>query len=383
MTGQENFQALTLAEKAPPTQLEKQIKVFRDDQFVRRLLDAIPSLLAVLNSHRQIIYANRSLIDMLEGDGETSLLGQRPGDVFECVHVFDSDDGCGSGDLCQSCGALVAILSGEKRIEECRMTRLRESRMQAHELQVTTTPFEYADEIFTIFSIEDKSAEHRRQMLERIFFHDIMNIVGSIKGFAELLELREQEDKEKIYLQIREAAEQVIGEVETQRVLSDAEHGRLELRQEFCSSTDVLQRVDRLYDQHKTKVMRHVSLSDNIENHYLTTDQSLLMRILGNMVVNALEAISPEETVTLSCRLEKKEVVFSVHNPGEIPVAVKPEIFRRTYSTKGPGRGLGTYSMRLLSHLLQGEVLFTSDAELGTTFYLRLPQNLKHEDGIK
>jgi signal transduction histidine kinase len=380
MTVQANSQIVDLAKKAPRDKLEEQIQVFRDDQFVRRLLDAIPSLLAVLNSHRQIIYANRSLIDMLEVDGESSLLGQRPGDVFECVHVFDSADGCGSGELCQSCGALVAILSGEKRIEECRMTRLRESRIQAHELQVTTTPFEYAGETFTIFSIEDKSAEHRRQMLERIFFHDIMNIVGSIKGFAELLELHEQEDKEKLYLQIREAAEQVIGEVETQRVLSDAEHGRLELKREFCSATDILQRVVRLYDQHKTKVLRHLNISENSENHYLVTDQSLLMRILGNMVVNALEAISPGETVSLSCRLENKEVVFSVHNPGEIPAAVKPEIFRRTYSTKGAGRGLGTYSMRLLSHFLQGEVLFTSDAELGTTFYLRLAQNLEYGD---
>ena len=383
MTVQAKSQIEDLAKKTPRDKLEEQIQVFRDDQFVRRLLDAIPSLLAVLNSHRQIIYANRSLIDMLELDGESSLLGQRPGDVFDCVHVFDSADGCGSSDLCQSCGALVAILAGEKRVEECRMTRLRESRIQAHELQVTATPFVYADETFTIFSIEDKSAEHRRQMLERIFFHDIMNIVGSIKGFAELLELHEQEDKEKIYLQIREAAEQVIGEVETQRVLSDAEHGRLELKQEFCSSTDILNRVVRIYDQHKAKVLRHVRISENSENHYLLTDQSLLLRILGNMVVNALEAISSDETVTLACRLEKKDVVFSVHNPGEIPGTVKPEIFRRTYSTKGPGRGLGTYSMRLLSHFLQSEVLFTSDAERGTIFYLRLPQMREHGDDIE
>ncbi len=93
------------------------------------------------------------------------------------------------------------------------------------------------------------------------------------------------------------------------------------------------------------------------------------------MVVNALEAADTRQTVTLDCRLKGREVVFSVSNPGLIPEEVRPEIFRRTYSTKGPGRGLGTYSMRLLSSLLQGEVSFV--CEKGeTTFFLSLPQKL-------
>ena len=179
-------------EKAAPEILERQIQVFRDDKFVRQMLDAIPSLLAVLNANRQIIYANTSLIEMLEFEHEDSLLGMRPGDVFDCVHVFDAEDGCGTGDYCRSCGALMAIIANEKKTEECRLTRLRESSIQAHELEVTTTPFSYENETFTIFSVVDKSDEHRRQMLERIFFHDIMNVVGSIKGFTELLEMQER-----------------------------------------------------------------------------------------------------------------------------------------------------------------------------------------------
>ena len=362
-------------EKAAPEILERQIQVFRDDKFVRQMLDAIPSLLAVLNANRQIIYANTSLIEMLEFEHEDSLLGMRPGDVFDCVHVFDAEDGCGTGDYCRSCGALMAIIANEKKTEECRLTRLRESSIQAHELEVTTTPFSYENETFTIFSVVDKSDEHRRQMLERIFFHDIMNVVGSIKGFTELLEMQDSHDVDKVYRQIREAAEQVIGEVEAQRMLSDAERGRLELKQELCSSEDILQRLVRLYEKHKVSTLRGLEISGAAENHYLLTDQSLVLRILGNMVVNALEAANARQTVTLDCRLKGKEVVFSVNNPGMIPDEVRPEIFRRTYSTKGRGRGLGTYSMRLLTSFLQGEVSFVC-RDGNTTFFLRLAQKL-------
>ncbi len=365
------------AAKAPPELLDRQIRVFRDDRFVREMLDAIPSLLAVLNGHRQIIYANRSLIEMLEFDDDEALLGLRPGDVFDCAHVFDAADGCGTGEICRSCGALVAITAGEKRVEECRMTRLRESTIQAHELEVTATPFVHAGETFTIFSVVDRSSEHRRQMLERIFFHDIMNVVGSIKGFAELLEMQEYDDHEKLYLQIREAAEQVIGEVEAQRMLSDAEQGRLELKQELCSSLDVLNRLSRLYEKHRASAQRGLQVCATAENCYLVTDHSLLLRILGNMIVNALEAIEAGETVTLDCRAQSGRVVFSVRNPGVIPDAVRPEIFRRTYSTKGPGRGLGTYSMRLLSGYLGGDVEFASTPDKGTVFSLCLAPKLK------
>jgi len=365
------------AEKASADKLAHQVQVFRDDRFVRQMLDAIPSLLAVLNAHRQIIYANRSLIEMLEFDEEEELLGLRPGDVFDCVHVFDAENGCGTGAFCRSCGALTAIISRDKRVAECRMTRLRDSLIQAHELEVTSTPFAFAGDTFTIFSIIDKSAEHRRQMLERIFFHDIMNVVGSIKGFAELLEHEELDDRQKVYQQIREAAEQVIGEVEAQRDLSDAEHGRLEIKQEYCASLDILQRVVRLYERHKTAAQRQIVIDAAAVNEYLVTDQNLLLRILGNMVVNALEAIAAGGTVTLNCQAKEGEILFSVHNPGVIPAAIKPEIFRRTYSTKGTGRGLGTYSMRLLSGFLRGDVAFASDDKEGTAFSFRVPQNLE------
>lgn len=376
MAGKMLVNTTVTAGKAEPELLDKQIRAFRDDRFVRKMLDAMPSLLAVLNAHRQIIYANTSLIEMLEAEDEDGLLGLRPGDVFDCVHVYDSDDGCGAGELCRSCGALAAIAAGERRVEVCRMTRLRESLIQAHELQVTATPFDFGDETYTIFSVEDKSADHRRQMLERIFFHDIMNVVGSIRGFSELLEMNEIQDPGKLYQQIREAAEQVISEVEAQRMLSDAEHGRLELKQEISSSLDVLQRLVRLYEKNEASKLRRIKIAETAANLYFLTDQGLLLRILGNMVMNALEAIETRQTVTLDCREKEGNVCFSVHNPGLIPQRVQPEIFRRTYSTKGPGRGLGTYSMRLLSNLLDSDVDFTSTTEHGTIFSLCLPTKI-------
>ena len=68
-------------------------------------------------------------------------------------------------------------------------------------------------------------------------------------------------------------------------------------------------------------------------------------------------------------------VRFTVRNEGVIPPMVQEHIFQRSFSTKAQyGRGLGTYSMKLLGErYLGGKVSFVSNAECGTVFSLELP----------
>jgi signal transduction histidine kinase len=109
------------------------------------------------------------------------------------------------------------------------------------------------------------------------------------------------------------------------------------------------------------------------------TDSALVARILVNMVTNALEATPAGGEVRLSCRLQPWEAGFAcayrVQNGAVMPAEVAARVFDRSFSTKaGQGRGLGTYSMKLLGErYLGGEVSFTSEEATGTVFTLRLP----------
>jgi signal transduction histidine kinase len=100
----------------------------------------------------------------------------------------------------------------------------------------------------------------------------------------------------------------------------------------------------------------------------------LIKRVIGNLVKNAVEAVEAGQTVTLGCLEEEGRLCFSVHNQGEIPRDVQLQIFNRSFSTKGAGRGLGTYSVKLLvERYLQGRVEFTSSPAAGTEFRVILP----------
>jgi sensor histidine kinase regulating citrate/malate metabolism len=63
-----------------------------------------------------------------------------------------------------------------------------------------------------------------------------------------------------------------------------------------------------------------------------------------------------------------------------MPSEVQLQVFQRSFSTKGAGRGLGTYSMKLISErYLQGCVSFVSTAPDGTVFSADYPRILDPE----
>jgi C4-dicarboxylate-specific signal transduction histidine kinase len=106
----------------------------------------------------------------------------------------------------------------------------------------------------------------------------------------------------------------------------------------------------------------------------LHTDSTILKRVVINMLKNALEASNGEETICAGCHHRGDRAVVWVRNRGVIPEAVQFQLFQRFFSTKGKGRGIGTYSMKLLTErYLGGEVAFSSDTQKGTEFRALLP----------
>lgn len=104
------------------------------------------------------------------------------------------------------------------------------------------------------------------------------------------------------------------------------------------------------------------------------SDKAVLMRVLENMIKNAIEACPSGKTVKVGTYIKNKQINFHIHNPNFIPKKIQLQIFQRSFSTKSPDRGLGTYSMKLLSERhLKGKVSFISTKKSGTIFTASYP----------
>ena len=92
------------------------------------------------------------------------------------------------------------------------------------------------------------------------------------------------------------------------------------------------------------------------------------------MLENALEASRKGDDIGFTLVKTKGECIFGIHNAQFIEDKYAKRVFQRNFSTKsGPGRGLGTYSMKYLAEkILGGKVFFTTNEENGTTFCLSL-----------
>lgn len=287
------------AERAPQNEIVNQAAAFGRHTVTVQLLDAIPDAFLILDQHRQAVFANQTLLDMLGVAGIEDVLGLRPGEMLGCVHASKTPGGCGTTEFCRNCGAVAAILSGLKGkcdVQECWITQKDGT---ALDLRVWSTPFQFEQTQYTVFAVKDIGDEKRRRALERVFFHDVLNTATIISGYVQLLEAN-PEDAEMVAAEMTHIVERLVGEINTQRDLTAAENGELDVHFSMIDPLMFLQGIQQQYERHPVAVDRHIVINTQQAGVMLYTDRILLERVIGNMVKNALEASSPGGTVTLS-----------------------------------------------------------------------------------
>ncbi len=338
--------------------------------------DSIPDPLIITNRWRQIVYANTAFRDAARQAIE-SMLGKRPGEALGCVHAHTSREGCGHAPACRFCAAVQTLLAsqvtGGPVTQECRIS-VEQPGPAAFDFRVTATPLEAGGEQFTTVVMRDISAEKRREVLERLFFHDVLNTALGLQGLSAMVcDPTAPPDRRAEYGSLFcHMMDTLIAEIEDQRRLMLAERGELAPDIRTVNAADVVRDVELLYENYASAPGRMLRVGP-VAEVTLETDALLLRRVLGNLVKNALEATPPAGRVGFWSEASEGAVIFSVQNPGVMEDEVRHQIFQRSFSTKGEGRGIGLYSVRLLGErYLGGQVSFESAEPAGTIFQFKL-----------
>lgn len=334
-------------------------------------------IFCILDENRQIVYTNDILLKTLEFENIKQILGKRFGEAVNCRYSFEEKEGCGTSEHCRYCGAANTIMTcqqtGLKTTGECRIRRIVDGIENFLDVEVTATPFNYEDNTYTIFSLIDITDRKRRSFIERIFFHDVMNVAAGLQGFFEIFDSLEEEEKKNFIKMGASLSQQIIDEIIAQRLITQAENHELVVNYQLIDSLPFIHQIAldlQLLEVAKGKNI--VVSSDSIDASF-ESDPVLLHRVLNNMVKNALEASTAGQTVTIAANKIDQKLKFSVHNPKFMPRDIEMQVFMRSFSTKGTQRGLGTYSMKILGEQhLRGTVNFTTSESEGTTFFIIL-----------
>jgi len=342
------------------------------------VIEAMQEIVVIIDSERRIVSSNQSFKDFAKEYDLSPTLGLTPGSAFNCIYAIEANGACGSTSFCKYCGGNRSIITSREEnkrvVDNCKIVSLNGV---AFELQVSASPVVINGDKLTVYAIMDISSESRKQALEKIFFHDINNTLNVISMLTEVIKDNNIDGETDDYIALlKSATRNLAEELKSYHILNIAEKDELQVSMKEIELKALTEECVQFFSnctyQSGSKIY-----TKNFKSLNIKSDQIILSRIVMNAIKNACEASSEDDEIIVDMKKDGNFAVISVNNPSVMPDEAKKSIFKRSFSTKGTGRGLGTYSMRLLGEkYLKGHIYFTSEEGEGTTFYIKIPINL-------
>jgi diguanylate cyclase (GGDEF)-like protein len=300
------------------------------------ILGLLPGYALILTQDRQVLAGDREVLAELGLTTPESLQGLRPGELFRCIPVQDGFS-------------------------------------RSRQFWVRSAPLRMGGQELLLFIFKEITEQKRREALEQVFLHDLLNLVGGLSSIAGRLQDQGPEP-EACAWQLKELSHQLVDEVQSQRLLLGAEPcGAAEHRE--VQPGQVLDRLGRLFRHSEAAAGRHLEIRPGAGAPFVC-DPVLLTRVLVNLVKNALEATPRGGTVKVWHERQQGRRGFVVENPGVMPEEKASRVFERCFSTKAcQGRGLGAFGAKLVGEqLLGGEVGFVPHGGTSTRFFIWIPE---------
>jgi hypothetical protein len=281
---------------APETQAQAQR--LAAEPVLAQAVEALAEAVAVLNSRRQVVFANDAFRRMAAA--ARLPIGLKPGEVFGCPHA-QSPGGCGESAECASCGASQVFLEardrGQARRRDCVIAGRDGRRAVPFDLEASGTPFRLGQESFVLLTLRDVSQQKHKAALERIFFHDILNTASSLKLYLSLLASSQPAESIRLLADLGAIADSLVEEIQSQKQLVNAENRTLRVSPSPISSRQLAGELLAAFA--RARAAGPLGLAPEAEDFAFASDAAILRRVLGNMLRNALEAAPPGGPVTL------------------------------------------------------------------------------------
>ena len=200
--------------------------------------------------------------------------------------------------------------------------------------------------------------------------HEIKNPLAVCKGYLDMIDINKQEKAEKYISIMKQEVDRSLN------IISDfVEYNKIKVKKEQIDLNCLL---DDVYDSFKIlvnnkKVKLEYKDRDD-EEIYFEGDYERLKQVLINLLKNALEATEENGRIEIFSNIYKKylEIVIKDNGIGMSKETLE-KIKEMFYTTKQNGTGLGVALSNEIIKSHNGELIFESEANKGTTVTIRLP----------
>lgn len=182
-----------ISEPLNTTDQSNHLQKTHDDQLalVLQFLSQLPYYALLLNENRKIVVSNNHFLTDNELEDVSAIFGKGPGDIFQCENAELA--GCGNSKNCSFCGIFKTISECHRTnavvTNPCSLLVNRNSFIKAYEFMARCSPVNLGKSRHFLLTLTDLSAENRKLNLERIFFHDVLNMINGLQGLLEMMKM--------------------------------------------------------------------------------------------------------------------------------------------------------------------------------------------------
>lgn len=212
-----------------------------------------------------------------------------------------------------------------------------------------------------------------REMAKQVA-HEIKNPLTpmrlTVQSFERKFDVNDGKAKEKL----AEFSQTLIQQIDVMSSIASAFSDFAKMPTQKKEQIDVINVVKFALDIFSEEYIHYSPLEEKL---YANLDKTQLIRIVTNLVKNAIQATKTEENpsikVTVSAQQNNVNITVADNGIG-ISDQVKNLIFEPKFTTKTSGMGLGLPMIKNIIEAYDGSISFTSKEGIGTVFTVILPK---------
>jgi signal transduction histidine kinase len=212
-----------------------------------------------------------------------------------------------------------------------------------------------------------------REMAKQVA-HEIKNPLTPMRLTVQSFQRKFDANDPNLKQKLDDYSKTLIQQIDTMSAVASAFSNFASMPAQQNETLNVVEVVEFSLDIFNEDFIRFESNSDEI---ITVMDRTQLIRIITNLVKNAIQAIPEEQenkVVLVSVNAEEDNVIIAVKDNGiGINTEITERIFEPKFTTKTSGMGLGLGIIKNIIENYKGTITFESELGKGSTFIVSLP----------
>ncbi len=212
-----------------------------------------------------------------------------------------------------------------------------------------------------------------REMAKQVA-HEIKNPLTPMRLTVQSFQMRFNENDPEIKKKLDDYSKTLIQQIDTMSSVANAFSNFASMPAQQNETLDVVKIVDLALDIFNEDF---ITFNNSEEEIIAKFDRTQLIRVITNLVKNAIQAIPEEQenkSVEVEVVKEENQVIINVKDNG---IGISDEnaarIFEPKFTTKNSGMGLGLAIIKNIIENYNGTITFTTEEGKGTTFTVSFP----------